>query len=79
MTARDHYSISLTCPACGYAGKADMSEDDGPWIRSLDRRTERLDPGIRQGVDKLRPLKGRLSGQVVSPTFICRCGAELET
>jgi hypothetical protein len=29
MTARDRFSVNLSCPSCGATGTADLSEADG--------------------------------------------------
>lgn len=31
MTARDRYTVTLTCPQCGVTGKANVSENDSRW------------------------------------------------
>lgn len=42
MAARDKYDIDIACPHCLNKGKAGISENDYPFMRSRDARVQRL-------------------------------------
>lgn len=46
MAARDRYSVDLNCPDCGETGRADCSEDDYPFMRSLDFSVDHIQGGF---------------------------------
>ena len=45
MTARDRYSLSITCPSCGRVGTVHWSEDGGCYATAagIARRIEQVD------------------------------------
>lgn len=46
MAARDRYDVRLECPKCGNSGTAEASENDYPFMRSLDFRYDSLPDGF---------------------------------
>lgn len=42
MAARDRYSYSIKCPGCGQDGECHVSENDYPFMNSLDRKIESI-------------------------------------
>jgi hypothetical protein len=47
MAARDRYTWSLKCPGCGHSGKAEVSEDDHPYMRDPGFRVDELPSGFK--------------------------------
>jgi hypothetical protein len=47
MAARDRFTIDLTCPQCGRAGSAHVSEDDYPFMASPRFSVDHLPPGFQ--------------------------------
>jgi len=66
MSARDRWTLELSCPACGNAGAADVSEEGYPFLQ---------DP--RFSVDRLHGAFGveSLGHTALETRFRCdRCG-----
>lgn len=42
MAARDRYTEEVKCLTCGQTGKFLLSEDDHPYIQSLDLRVDKV-------------------------------------
>jgi len=43
MAARDRYDLDIECPKCKAKGVLYMSENDYPFMRSRDRRIEKVE------------------------------------
>jgi len=43
MAARDRYDVDIECPKCKGKGVLHMSENDYPFMRSVDRRIDQVD------------------------------------
>ena len=59
MAARDRYSLALKCPKCGATGTVDLSEDDHPWVKKLNREVDAITPGFKT--------------ETLMPTYTARC------
>ncbi len=46
MAARDRWSYEVKCPQCGTVGKADVSENDYPFMRKVDHTVDHLTEGF---------------------------------
>ena len=67
MASRDRFTVNLTCPECAHSGKADASENDYPFMRSLGFQYDTLPDGF--GLTKSADLR--------EETLVrCKCGAE---
>jgi C4-type Zn-finger protein len=43
MAARDRYDYAVTCPSCGESGRVFVSEDDYPFMKSLNKEIEKIE------------------------------------
>ena len=43
MAARDRYTIDLKCEKCGEVGSLHVSEEDHPFMSSLDRAIDKVE------------------------------------
>jgi hypothetical protein len=64
MTARDRYQIEARCTDCGHKGIASISENDGPYVRDLDRTIV-----TTAGMNNVTDNRGKATLR-----FICDCG-----
>ena len=42
MAARDRIEIEITCPQCAQKGQLDVSENDYPFMKKLNRTIDRI-------------------------------------
>lgn len=43
MAARDRYDVNVNCPKCGEKGMLQVSENDYPFMRRLDKTVDSMD------------------------------------
>ncbi len=67
--ARERYETVMTCPKCNNSGTASVSENDYPFMRSLDRTVVSFPKGFRIG----EPSRKENVTNV-----ICECGHVFE-
>ena len=57
MASRDRFKLNITCPKCSQKGKADVSEDDHPYMKphghfSIDRVSKGFTVTCHLGFDE---------------------------
>lgn len=67
--SRERYDTTLTCPECGHSGTARVSENDYPFMRSLDRTILNFPAGMSEA----KPSRKENITHV-----LCKCGAEFD-
>lgn len=67
--SRERYEMRMTCPKCGHSGMARISENDYPFMKSLDRTVTDFPAGFSEG----KPSR------VENITHVrCQCGFEFD-